>query len=504
MRTPLISIELCAFRTLHAILLLIRPYLIYIALPFVLGIAACKSGGIEARYTLDPPLPEAIQQSFLAQLETAELSEFAVPIDLSLADLEAIANAQVPINLQDLSQQELRSNYPRVVAQNLSIVRESPINILLDDQDQDLLLGFDIHITGNATIELGLASPNYPIDIRSRIVLKSRVAIGRNWQLDIKTQPTAYVTKPLSLNLMGYEIPFKERTEQLLQAQLNLLAPQIDADISQRLDLRSQITALWQSIQKPFRTAAPPISAWTLIKPTDIAYTQLQPIGNEKLQTTLLLRAKIATALGQQPPAALPAALPQPHLQTTTSPPSFRITMPLVMPIDSIEPLVKPQLLGQRFQISGNQHIVIEDIDLIGAGDRVVVKATVSGNAVSGNIVMAGIPQLDEANQIFHFEQFDYTLETGNLLKDKAAWLINKVFLRSVAQKMQFDATAALADARQKLQLQLNNMVLPQSQLQGNISSLRATSSYMENNVLRIDIRTEGHTQLHIKPILPK
>ncbi|MBK8472060.1 MAG: hypothetical protein IPL33_07745 [Sphingobacteriales bacterium] len=69
---------------------------------------------------------------------------------------------------------------------------------------------------------------------------------------------------------------------------------------------------------------------------------------------------------------------------------------------------------------------------------------------------------------------------------------------------MQFDATAALADARQKLQLQLNNMVLPQSQLQGNISSLRATSSYMENNVLRIDIRAEGQTQLHIKPILPK
>lgn len=466
----------------------------------LLCLNACWSGGIEKRYTLNPPLPEVVQQSFLTQLEAATASDINIPIRVPLAALSAIINTQVPELLQELEQQELRNSYPRIVADRITITRESPIKVGLD-ADHNLLLGFDIRIVGKAQIALGLLAPEYPIDIRSRIALKSSIRIADDWQLQVHTAPSVSVTQPLSLSIMGYEIPFQQRTEQLLQTQISKLTPQIDADISRRIDLRSQIITLWKSLQTPFKTTEIPIPTWTLIRPTDIAYTDLAAVGNDALQTNLLLKIKMATSVGQEPPPTTATTLPYPRLYPDANVPNtFRIAMPLVMPIDSIAPLIRPQLIGQKFPITGNQYVLIENIALIGAGDRVIIKATVSGNAINGNITMVGIPQLNPDTQIFSFDQFDYTLETGNLLKDKAAWLINKMFLHSVAQKMQFNAAKTLADAQKKLQQQINSIALPQSQIKSNISSLRATESHLENNILRIDVTAEGTATLFVNP----
>lgn len=480
-----------------------RHYLLlFILSPYFWLCGACSSPlSMESKYRLDPPPPELIQQT-LSELLEADISYLRLPVNIDLKAVEQIINQQIPTLIQELDGDELRSGMPRITARHLKITRESPVQVSSDKHR--LQLKFDIRIAGNAQIDLKLTAPEYPIDIRSRITLYSSLDIAPDWQLKVNTTPTVEVSKPLSISILGYEIPFKDQTQKLLYTQLQTLAPQIDADISRQLDLRKQMQLVWTQVQNPFNIPDLPTEMWSYFKPLQVQYAPLETREGQNMLLYLVISAKMGITVGQKMPQISPQPLPPPkQIAAADRPqntPLFEINMPVVMQLDSIEPYLKPQVVGQVIRIPMvKEELHVTDIDLSGSGKKIVIRASIESNAAKGYIYMIGEPVLDTNTNVLRFENFDYTLETGNMLKNKASWLLNKLFLQKIEEKMRYDLSPNLTQAKDALQQKLNEIPFAHGTINGKIQSLSPTNLAFSNNVVRINMAVKGSLAANIK-----
>ena len=462
------------------------------------SINACKNSVKKQFVRLEPPSPALVQATLEKQLSAPE-SFFTMPITLDLKLVERMINEQLGEELYTLTNDELRSSFPKINADNIHVTRQGPISV--STSDNLVNISMNIRIAGGVKAALsGLASPRKELDIEAKIGASMYFYIDDTWNLRSVTTPKSEVTKGLSFDVFGYEISLNNLTQKVFDKVLPTMMPGIDQAISDHIDLESTVHNFWNELKKTVLVTPSPKPVWVQFQSSEMMYSPPVSYGTNALKMSIALKTKIVTSIGHKPQLSIERYPPAPIKQVLNNDDGFSLNMPVVVLLDSIKPLVQDQLKGLSFVVPGsNKQVVVNDIELMGNGKQLLAKIGLGGQYVQGNIYVVGTPVYHKNTKTIRFEDFDYTLETSNLLKKQASWLINKLFLDMIQERLSYDLTNDLINAQKSISEAINGYQFNMGQLNSHIETLEPTNLQFDNNVLRLDLQVKGKLDLHIK-----
>ena len=111
---------------------------------------------------------------------------------------------------------------------------------------------------------------------------------------------------------------------------------------------------------------------------------------------------------------------------------------------------------GETFE-QGKRSVTIEDIELFGQGEKLVVNTKLSGS-YNGNIYMVGKPEYNQKKNSIDIKNLKFTLETRNFLLKSAGWLLRSTVKKKIQENMDFLLEYNMAEIEKQMQEQLKNL----------------------------------------------
>ena len=149
----------------------------------------------------------------------------------------------------------------------------------------------------------------------------------------------------------------------------------------------------------------------------------------------------------------------------------FNINVPVKVPFEQINQLVRQQLVGYNLN-QGKYHIRVKDCFFYGSGDKLVVALNVDGS-LNGTIYLAGRPVYDKDSSAIRILDLDFDIRTKNVLVKSASWVYHKGIVNMVKDKLSYPVGDQLLQVRKMLQAWLDqNQKLNMFRINGRIDKL--------------------------------
>jgi hypothetical protein len=279
------------------------------------------------------------------------------------------------------------------------------------------------------------------------VFLRSGIRITADYKFQMNTIADGFEwTSPPVVAIGPLKIPVSKLLEDVLNNQLRQIAAEIDKNVNNSFDIRSQISSLWNMTAEPV-LLDDSTNTWLTVKPEQIS---LSPIdGNDqRIRLNMGLAAVIETVTGQRPPPSKPKPLPK---LMTGLPLDDRYHMQINASIgfDEITRITSAQLKGYEL-IQGKKKVKVEDIAVTGIGERASIKLLLSGS-VKGEVYLTGIPKFDRTTEELYFEAIDFDFNTRNVLMRSASWMLGGLIQKRIQQAMRFSFHDDLESIRQSL-----------------------------------------------------
>lgn len=180
----------------------------------------------------------------------------------------------------------------------------------------------------------------------------------------------------------------------------------------------------------------------------------------------------------------------------------FALQMEAALPFEALSRTLNTYLQGKRFQLSEGlirQHVVVDACRLYSnLRDSLVVEARFSGS-FGGTVYLTGRPVYDAVAQKITLQNFDYDLETKNLLLRGAKWLFDKLILEEIRKYTVVDVAGLFKTVQVKLNEVLNKEWAKGIQAAGMTERLELTGIQAQQEQLVISLRCNGTLQVTIK-----
>lgn len=157
-------------------------------------------------------------------------------------------------------------------------------------------------------------------------------------------------------------------------------------------------------------------------------------------------------------------------------------------------------LQGKRFSLSEgliSQHVVADSCTLYSEANKLVVGVTFSGS-FRGTVYFKGTPVYNAAAQQIELADFDYDLQTKNLLLKGAKWLFDKIISEEIIKRSRIDLAPVYKTATAKATSILNAEWATGVQAKGNIEQIALTKIETQPQQLLLRCRCRGTLQLAI------
>ena len=158
---------------------------------------------------------------------------------------------------------------------------------------------------------------------------------------------------------------------------------------------------------------------------------------------------------------------------------------------EDAERLTKQSIQGERFE-QGSRYVVVEDVELFGQGNNLVVNLQLSGS-YNGNIYLTGEPVFNPRRNRIEIEDLEYTLDSKNFLLRSAAWLAKGTLKKKLQENMDFLLDYNLQDAQQQMQEQLADYEISTGvRLQGKLDELQLHNAYLTTDGIKVVMVMNG------------
>lgn len=269
----------------------------------------------------------------------------------------------------------------------------------------------------------------------------------------------------------------------------------IDQFMSEQLNLKSYIQEAWLALQEPVMLSEE-YKMWIKTTPTSLAMTPLQSDWNT-IRSTIAVTCLNDVTFGEKPYFRENAALPNLRY-IMEAPDDFQMQLATDVPYAEAEQMAKKIMVGQVFE-SGKQKVRIEDIELWGNDNRLVINSTLSGS-FKGNIYFIGKPTFNAAKNQIEVKDLDFHVQTRNFLMKSASWIFQGTIKRKMAESMVFPLGDNIAELKKTVQESLTNFqIQPGVTLNGMVDSIAVTGTHLTPASIRVNVYSKGKVTVDVK-----
>ena len=421
-----------------------------------------------------------------------------VPIEVSLLDVEKQINAQLNGLLFEDNSYENDNNdnikskvwkrAPITVSAKDSLLNYNvPLRIWVSVGYKMAPLGFEIS---------GFKESEFELDLK----FMTRLGVSPDWQIDTKTVSAGFdwVKKPV-IRVGVVEIPVASVVGRVLNKNLPKYAGLIDQNLKKNIEIKKYVQQAWNLLHEP-NLLSEEFKTWLAVTPTEVLMTPFY-IQNNIVKASLGIKGYTRTLTGARP-VNVPAPLPNLKIADNI-PQEFQIGVRSEISHDEVTQFAKQFFVGKKYDFrDGAYQVEVTDLSVYGQNDKLVIKSGLKGSIV-GNIYFKGVPTFDPATKTIFLKDFDYDLETKNVLIKTANWLLQGKFKNQIQAQFRFPIDQQLAEIQKNIESNIGDRQLGRGiKLKGKLENLQPDQVYLTPNSLVSVLYLKGKLSLKIDGLL--
>ena len=430
-----------------------------------------------------------------------KLSVINIPVEINVKDIENRINKEFgKVIYEDMSFEDngvddlkikvkKRSNI-KIGTQNGVAKVAIPLTIWAAKRLKKSVFGQVISYTNDT---------EFDITIRYTVQLK----IKENWVLETETKGDFKWDKKPYVNVIGVDIPIESQVKKPLDDQVIEIAKLIDKNIQETVNIREIGTMAWEQAHEPMQMDSL-TNARLYIKPQSVSATQLVLIDN-KATFGLGITTFVQNTIGE--PKQTFDIPPLPDLELVDSiADDFNVALSANASYENIKGLLGGQFKGQTFEFEKDeQWITVNDIDLWGSAENLVIKLDVKGRfkqgiikkKVKGILFLEGTPYFDSTTQEIKIKDLEFNLETKDLLIKMAKWFSGKKIRKMMEENLVFSVKDQLGDAKKMIEKQLEHYVINDFvTLNGTLSDLQPEGIFLSDTAVKVIVSAKGKVNM--------
>ena len=450
---------------------------------FALSLHGCKT--INAP---KPVSPEAIVEF------VPLLSYVRVPVSIPLKSINELINTQ----MGSLVYEDRSYTQPTADDYQLIVLRRASVSSVFDGKD--LKFTIPLNIWGKAQWKACSFCPAIEKETRFDVdvFIRSSPEIRPDYafKLNLKSDGFEWKSKPV-LSIGPIDIPIERIMQKQLEKQLDLTVNDVEREIASSINLRAELTKLWNRAYEPSLLDAETLT-WLSIQPEQMFISSLSAISGN-LTMVLGASAFVNTVSGIKPSNNLPKSLPS--LQKLQKlPDDFRVQVQSSVSYITLQEQLKKEMLGKTFS-QGRKHIKLEDIAIASDGNRLLVQVVFSGS-VKGSVFLSGIPAYDAVSGNLYFKDMDLDIQSRSLLLKSASWLLDTPLQSLIAKQLRYPIGSTLNEVKQELSNKIKSFgEKGVYQLNGSVNSFDLQGIFVKPDGLLIVLDAKGRLELKIEKL---
>ena len=441
--------------------------LLLVQLSFQGSIFAQKSTTIT-----DTKAPEEIYNHKTVQVEK-HLSTISVPFEITMTDVER----QVNINVKDLIYEDNSmddNNYDNFMCK---VYKRDKIAVSSDNQS----FIFDVPLKVWAKVGykvFGVSIAPQELNFELNVKFASQFNIAPNWEANVKSTLIAYewVKKP-TIKLAGFDIPVSSLVEKALNSKKDDMLKALDDAVRKNVEIKKYIIQAWNTASQPYQLSDK-YRTWLKVTPVEIVMTPIV-MTKDRVKSTIGFYAYTETVTGNKPTSQTVTNIPD-LKPVSTVPDNFQVSIVSEIPLSDAAKLTSDTLVGQKFSFKdGKYNVEVTDVDIYGNKEKMIIKTGLKGS-LKGEIYYKGIPAYNPIDKTIYLENFDYDLETKNVLLKVANWFLQGKLAKNMKEALTFNIGGQIDDMKTQIQANLNNNKVAKGiTLNGKIDDLTPNRVYL-------------------------
>ncbi len=334
------------------------------------------------------------------------------------------------------------------------------------------------------------------------------VKVTPDWQLETLTSGSfQWVDKP-DLSFGPFSIPIGSFIEKQLNRQVAGMIKQVDKEITKNFNLKKEIEPVWKLLHQPTFVDSE-YNAWLTLKPEEVWMSSVTT-SPQKINLTVGLKSQALVTTGITPDTSNVYIKPLPKLKVEKeSNKDFSIYIPLNYSYADAEKITKDNFENQSFEYEDGKHVVkVTNVEMYGSRQKVIVKLGINGKTgkglfskkLLGDVFMEGVPKYNSAKQAVEITQFNFSVQSRDVLIKSASWLFKSAFKKQMEPYLSYSIKNELDDARQMVRESLNNTPLNElATLKGRLNELDVVDVYLDKEGFVILFKASGDLEVLIK-----
>jgi len=421
--------------------------------------------------------------------EENEASMFFIDIEVDLKKMEEGLNKNIP--------DTLFNSHVNEGGVDVKAFKSGNIKVNIDQKAIDFRIPLKLNITKN----LGIG--NVSADGEIEMDFRSDYSISSDWDISTTTDLLHHnwVKRPV-LKAGFIKIPVETIANAVIGRMRQQMVQTIDNEIDRNLELKSLVGKIWQEIKKPI-LVSPEYNTWAMLRPAEISLMPLQKFGKDTLKTQLQVLMSPAVNVSKTGGQLEYEKELPPFQWSESSNESLDMNINSFVPFEEAEAIAKTNLMGQSFG-SGKNVVKVEDLDLYGQGNFLIVETKLSG-AYKGEVFLKGEPKYDPVRDSVILDDLKIDLKTKNILMKGAGLIFKGKIKKKIQESLEEQINFNVSEMKTMIQQQLDSPPLPNGiDLNAQLGSLKILNVYLTPKGIQTLINFKGSALLQINGIPDK
>lgn len=456
-------------------------------------------------------------------------SSLVVPVTISLDDLQAKLNEQVPTRLHAVDEDRdacvpatwidkciLPKLFKSGCAQRLKTKVTPEIDCHVDGAvdrgaiavaGQGDRIAITLPVSANITVrgrgEVGKhiqESANGSVTAAATV----KAEIGGDWNPTATVDADYTWNDRIGVDVLGFRITFASKVDPKIREAIESFKAKIPALLA-KVDVRAMAERGWRAAHAVVQVGSAP-DIWLRIAPRSVGFDGLR-IEGRNLTTNIMLTGDAATFVGERPAAAEP--LPLPALQKSLPGPGFAFSVPVTVDFPALAALAEKALkVGTRRDIEvpkvGKVAVTFRTVTVHQtAARRLAVGVTLDADAPSalfdtrGTIWLTAAVTFDNQRKRVSLAEFDIFSSTDNAPVDLLAAILRTDPVNAILREsLEYDFTALHAAALAKAGKAMTRQLSADAYVVGSVRSLDAERMVVGPDALVLLLSAKGTAEV--------